>query len=147
MKLFNMLGKKKVIDETELLSELAQKNCATAIQFAKDFNKNLDYSEKSIEDLEEILDFYSNDIPTNKPTDSQIWSMAIIFGSYLGETMLKNGLWAKEYHWVKDNSLNLPLLIGKDGWQITPIDKVYKRLINGSIDNVVSFYKFALQKL
>ena len=116
---------------------------ATAIDYAKEFNKKLDYSPKSIEDLEEILDFYSKDIPVSKPTDNQIWSMSIIFGSYLGETLLKNGLLEKGYSWIKDGSSTIPLLIGKDGWHSTPIDKVYKRLVNGNEDDVVSFYKAA----
>ncbi len=123
----------------------AKRNSITAIDYAKDFNKNFDYSKNSIVDLEEILDFYSNDIFKSKPTEKQIWSMSIIFGSYLGETMLKNGLSEKGYQWGRESSSNIPLLIKADGWRITPIDKVYKRLVNGSEDSVVSFYKFAIE--
>jgi len=66
--------------------------------------------------------------------------MAIIFGSYLGEAILKTGLANKGYRWGKDNSSNVPLLIREDGSFITPNDKVYKRLINGKEDNIISFY-------
>lgn len=125
----------------------AKKNSLTAIDYAKDFNKEFDYSKNSIAYLEEILDYYSNDISKSKPTENQIWSMSLIFGSYLGEVMLKNGLSEKGYIWGKDNSSNIPLLIRSDGSYLTPNDKVYKRLVNGNTDNVVSFYKFAIEEL
>ena len=124
----------------------AQKMCATAIEYAQNFDKKLDFSENSIADLEEILDWYSKDIAVSKPTENQIWSMSIIFGSYLGETLLKNGLIEKGFAWGKEASSNIPLLIKDDGCYITPNDKVYKRLVNGSVDSVISFYQFATKK-
>lgn len=69
--------------------------------------------------------------------------MLIIFDSYLGETMLKIDL-AKKYKWKRDNSSDIPLLVNNDGDFITPIDKIYKRLINGKIDSILSFYKFVM---
>ena len=80
----------------------AQKMSAVAIEYAQNFNKKLDFSENSIADLEEILDWYSKDIAVSKPTENQIWSMSIIFGSYLGETLLKNGLTEKGFTWGKE---------------------------------------------
>ncbi len=125
----------------------AQKMCVSAIEYANEFNKKLDYSENSITYLEEILDWYSKDISISKPTENQIWSMAIIFGSYLGETLLKNGLTKKGFVWGKEASSNVPLLIKDDGSYLTPNDKVYKRLVNGSEDSVVSFYRFATKEI
>lgn len=125
----------------------AQKNSVTAIEYANEFNKKIDYSENSITDLEEILDWYAKDALTSKPTENQIWSMAIIFGSYLGETLLKNGLSEKGFCWGKESSSNIPLLLGSDGAFLTPIDKVYKRLVNGSEDSVISFYRFATKEI
>ena len=108
----------------------AQKMRATAIEYAQNFDKKLDFSENSIAD-----------IAVSKPTENQIWSMSIIFGSYLGETLLKNGLIEKGFAWGKEASSNIPLLIKDDGCYITPNDKVYKRLVNGSVDSVISFYQ------
>ncbi len=129
------------------LTIYAQKMCATAIEYAQEFDKNLDFSENSIVDLEEILDWYSKDIVVSKPTENQIWSIAIIFGSYLGETLLKNGLSEKGFVWKTEESSNVPLLIKDDGFYITPNDKVYKRLVNGSEDNVIFFYRFAKNEI
>lgn len=149
MGIFDRLKKSKqnTANKNNEIEILAKKNSATAVDYAKAFNKKFDYSQNSIVDLEEILDYYSNDISKSKPTENQIWSMSIIFGSYLGEVMLKNGLSEKGYRWGKDNSSNIPLLIGSDKSYLTPNDKVYKRLVNGNIDNIVSFYKFAVEEL
>lgn len=140
---FNRQKKKNNNNEIEIM---AKKNSATAIDYAKDFDKEFDYSKKSIVSLEEILDYYSNDISKSKPTENQIWSMSLIFGSYLGEVMLKNGLSEKGYLWGKSNSSNIPLLIKEDGSYITPNDKVYKRLVDGNVDSVISFYEFAMEE-
>lgn len=121
----------------------AIENSSTAIEFAMKLNKKLDYSYSSIKTLEEILDYYSNDISKSKPTENQIRSMALIFGSYLGEVMLRNGLSQKGYKWGYDNNSDVPLLISDEGY-ITPNDKVYKRLVNGKQDSVISFYNFVM---
>ena len=149
MGLFDLFKKKKQNDgdENAQVAAYAQKMCCGAVEYAKSFGKNFDFSENSITDLEEILDFYSNDISVSKPTENQIWSMAVIFGSYLGQTILKNGLSQKGYYWAKEGYSNIPLLICKDGGRLTPVDKVYKRLVNGCEDNVVSFYRFAISEL
>ena len=149
MGLFDMFKKPKQTanNMNHEWTDYAQKMCATAIEYANEFNKTLDYSENSIVDLEEILDWYSKDVSVSKPTENQIWSMAIIFGSYLGETLLKNGLSEKGFVWGKEPSSNIPLLIRNDSAYLTPNDKVYKRLVNGSEDSVISFYRFATKEI
>jgi len=139
--------KRKVNNINNEWAVYAQKMCVTAIEYANEFNKKLDFSENSITDLEEILDWYSKDIAVSKPTENQIWSMSIIFGSYLGEALLKNGLYEKGFTWGKEPSSNIPLLIKNNGAYLTPNDKVYKRLVNGSEDSVISFYRFATKEI
>lgn len=123
----------------------ARKNSDTAVNYAKSFQKKFDYSPNSINDLEEILEYYSKDISKSHPTENQIWSMALIFGSYLGEVMLKNGLFKKGFTWGEDDTSNIPLLFDDSGNYITPNDKVYKRLVNGIGDNIVSFYEVIME--
>ena len=149
MGLFNIFKgeKQNLKDTTDEWTVFAQKMCVTAVEYAKEFNKKLDYSETGIADLEEILDWYSKDIAISKPTENQIWSIAIIFGSYLGEALLRNGLSQKGFAWGKEASSNVPLLIKDGGSYLAPNDKVYKRLVNGSEDSVVSFYRFAVKEV
>ena len=59
-------------DNNNQWSLYAQKMSVVAIEYANEFDKKLDYSEKSIIDLEVILDRYSKDIPVSKPTENQI---------------------------------------------------------------------------
>lgn len=146
MGIFDRFNRQKKENNNNEIEIMAKKNSATAIDYAKDFDKEFDYSKKSIVSLEEILDYYSNDISKSKPTENQIWSMSLIFGSYLGEVMLKNGLSEKGYLWGKSNSSNIPLLIKEDGSYITPNDKVYKRLVDGNVDSVISFYELAMEE-
>ena len=140
MGLFSIFKKNKKNNEDDAFTNEIKGLSNTAVAYAREFNKQFDYSAESIESLEEILDYYSKDISVSKPTDNQIWSMSLIFGSYLGETILKNGFAQKGYRWGKEGTSRIPLLVCDDGWRVTPIDKVYKRLVNGSSDSVVSFY-------
>ena len=62
------------------------------------------------------------------------------FRLLFGEVMLKTVLPKKGYKWGTDNFSNIPLLVNADGSFVTPNDKVYKRLVNGKEDSVISFY-------
>lgn len=81
MGILDKLKKSNRVDSK--IEDMARKNSDTAINYAKSFQKKFDYSSNSIEALEEILDYYSKDLSKSSPTENQIWSMALIFGSYL----------------------------------------------------------------
>jgi len=149
---------KKLIKEVEILliqpnEKIIFRNCKTAIEYGKSFGKNLDYSESSIEDVEEILDFYSKDlnpgyvksfvrkVTGKKVTVNQIQSMATIWGVYLGEVVRIHS--SSNCNWFVENVFGdgeiLHLQIGQT--KAFPIDKVIKRLRNGPEDSIVSFYR------
>ncbi len=130
----------KVNSDSSKSKERVRKNSSIAVGYAKSFEKKFDYSENSINDLEEILDYYSKDVAQSKPTERQIWSMDLIFGSYLGTVMQENDRSEKCCALGKDSTSRIPLLVADTGPYITPIDKAYKRLVNGAKDNVCSFY-------
>ncbi len=136
-------------DITSTVNDLSVK----AVQYGKSFSKKLDYSERSLKDIEEILDYYYKDLKGNlirnifrkiknqQQTDSQIWSMATIWGVYVGEVMCKNN--QHRCKWVYEDGFGSgPFLHIKvdNNNRACPIDKVYKRLKNGAEDNIVSFY-------
>ena len=139
-------GKQTSKEECSGIVSNARKNSMTAVEYGKSFQKNFDFSEKSIGELEEILDYYAKDLLESRPTENQIWSMSLIFGSYLGEVMLKNGLSKRGYCWGIQNAGTIPLLMAGNEKYITPVDKVYKRLVNGAEDNVISFYQMAMEE-
>ena len=139
-------GKRISKEECSGIVSNAKKDSMTAVEYAKSFQKEFNYSEMSIGDLEEILDYYSKDLLESRPTENQVWSMSLIFGSYLGEVMLKNGLSERGYCWGIQNTGDIPLLMAGDEKYITPVDKVYKRLVHGTEDNVVSFYQMMMEE-
>ncbi|WP_187273848.1 hypothetical protein [Paenibacillus sp. N3.4] len=121
------------------MNEIIEKNCSTAVEYAVSFGHTLDFTDASIKKVEEILDYYANELSTSsaddKPTENQVWSMAIIWGSYLGETMVRNI--GEPCKWIYEEGEYL--LEAKEAIA-NPVGKTYKRLINGKEDNVYSFY-------
>jgi hypothetical protein len=114
-----------------------------ALDLAKQLNVDLDFSEGSIELLEMVLEVYHKGIPkgikkffSKGPSEHEISQMSKIWGAYLGETIIKN----LGGHWEISKSFDgaICLIIG-DG-EIYPPAKVYKRIINGSEDNVYVYY-------
>jgi len=146
MSLFNIFKKKSKYEQDV---EYAYRK---AIEYAKSFYKNLNFTKESIKDVEEILEYYANDLLQQKDTDepvteNQIWSMSLWWGVYIGETLRRNHL--KSYRWVNDDSVQgfMPILKKDDDWILYPVSKVYKRLTNGKEDSIISFYDVALKTM
>lgn len=124
-----------------------------AIQEAKNYSKELDYSEKSLQNVEKILDSINKYIKGNKiknlfrklrnqiPSESDIWSMATIWGVYVGEVMCRNN--QDRCKWMYEHipgSGSVLFILADNRYKANPLEKVFKRLKNGPEDNVVSFY-------
>ncbi|MGN7942277.1 hypothetical protein [Metabacillus sp. 22489] len=126
----------------EAIEEYLQSMGKKAIEYANSFDVVFTYSEKDVKDLEAILNYYSNDLKNtkDKPSKNQIYSMSLIWGSYLGELIIK--YINPKLSWVKEDVFGDGEIIHlQDGdTRIFPIDKVYKRLINGEVDSIISFY-------
>ncbi len=141
------------MEDNQQIKETINNLCGKAIEYAKGFSKSLDFSEASIKDVEEILDYYCKDLKRNpiknfirrtkkeKPTEKQIWSMATIWGAYIGEVICRMNpdkcKWVYEDEFGNGKFLHIKV---ENNNRACPIDKVYKRLKNGPEDNVVSFY-------
>lgn len=115
----------------------------TAAQYAKQSNINLDYSEKSIEQVESILGNYYEHLDEYAGEEGKetLWNIAVHFGVYLGETMLNTGLSEKGYRWNTDEGM--PVLKNDANTQISPVAKAHKRILNGPEDSVTFFYTVA----
>lgn len=114
-------------------------NLYKARKIAEDFNRIFDFTPGSIKDLEYILDYYSQDLKSDCFTEKQISELASIFGSYLGQVLLDQRYTEEGYGWSKGLDSSFPLL-KKDSLFISPIDKVYKRLILGPEENVLVYF-------
>lgn len=119
--------------------ELAERTVACAQQN----NINLNYSEKSIQDVDDILGTYYdhlNEYDGEKGADT-LWNIAVHFGIYIGETLLKLQLQDQGYQWQICDGL--PILKNNDT-ELSPITKAHKRILNGAEDSIKSFCNVAL---
>lgn len=109
-----------------------------AVAYAANSGIELDFSRESITKVEEILAVYYENISEYNDEDGKttLWNIAVHFGIYLGETMLRVSLREKGYEWYISDGL--PVL-KNDKNEISPITKAHKRILNGPEDSVKSF--------
>ena len=115
-----------------------------AVAYAAQSDIQLDFSADSFKKVDDILGSYYEHLSEYQGADGErtLWNIAVHFGIYLGETLLRLQLESQGYQWrVADG---LPIL-GKDaGNQMSPITKAHKRILNGPEDSVKSFCDIAL---
>lgn len=124
---------------TEKLEKEMQEACAEAIRLTDTyFNISLDFSEKSIGDIEAACDDVHYSMPGGK-TDKNIHLLMWYWGAYIGEVFRRNcgGHW--EY-WEDEYGKATALVSPKNG-AIFPRSKVDKRLKKGKEENLVEYYK------
>ena len=115
--------------------------CEIAVSEAKDFyGIELDYTPESINRLDELLENASQEKPLSERRRRCI---AVEFGVYLGETMLKNGMADSGWQWKGARIPNYTIEL-ESGVKLNPIIKVYRRLCNGAEDDVKSFYNVGI---
>lgn len=121
---------------SKTLDEKAKKIADQAVRHAQRFNITLDYSNESIEKVEQVLELLHEQSKKENITEEQYAEIANIYGCYIGSTLIKNlkrGTWEVE---PKNNGLAIE--INKE-YIFFPA-KVYRRLKNGSDENVIALY-------
>lgn len=115
--------------------EIADRAVASAAQN----NIQLDFSKESFEMVDAILDAYHQHLSEYQDEDGAktLWNIAVHFGIYLGEALLRLQLADQGYQWVIDDGL--PILQKDAGNQISPVTKAHKRILYGSDDSIKSF--------
>ncbi len=118
--------------------------CETVIKEAERFGKSFSYKEQDINDMEEILQSFYEYIQQVHSDEKNIWNVAVMWGIYLGQTIIENSNCTSQNEWKWKLEDNLPIIFKNDSYKMNPITKVYKRLLNGPEDNVKSFYDVAI---
>ncbi len=115
-----------------------------AVAYAAQNNIRLDFSAESFERVDDILEGYYEHLSEYQDEDGAktLWNIAVFFGIYLGEALLRLRLEAQGYHWRINE--RVPILEKDAGNQISPITKAHKRILNGPEDSVKSFCEIAL---
>lgn len=115
-----------------------------AVAYAAQNNIQLDYSAESCAKVDDILERYYERLSEYQDEDGAktLWNIAVHFGIYLGETMLRLQLNDQGYQWCVEDGL--PVIEKDAGNQMSPITKAHKRILNGPEDSVKSFCEIAL---
>ncbi|MBW7848822.1 MAG: hypothetical protein H3C41_12190 [Bacteroidales bacterium] len=130
------------MNETETTVSLAH----LAIQSARErFGKTLAFSENSLPDLEDMLNYAISQIDKykaeKKPTDKMIQRTAEVWGSYLGEVMIHE----LGGSWLISSQDRLSLLI--NGVEVDPIKYISKRMTGQESNSVPQFYSAVKEKI
>ena len=129
------------------IQEMMESAAGQAVAFAKEaIEMNLDFSEASVNYIEQILDsFHRGIIKQSNVTEEELENTAVVWGAYLGEVLRRNfnGEWVAE----GDGLYALNISDEKNNFKIFPINKVYKRLKNGLEDNVAFYFETFKQQL
>ena len=126
----------------ESVTAMAGAYAEQAVQKAREFNTQLDYSENSLIEVEVIL----AELARQVLEDDAVGETCKMWGSYLGEVVRRRfgGEWSVETYPGKQFA-TLTLSIG--GNKLFPTMKVHRRLTQGEDDNVWAFYKMIKARL
>ncbi len=126
--------------EDKGVQQVAEAYAADAIAFAKGvFKIELDWSDESIEIVEEILDVLHQDARKNSPPEDRIMGFAKGLGSYVGEVFRRNH--GARWGFVNLGDDSFPgLQAEKTEGLFWPWGKARNRIVNGEEDNVLLYY-------
>lgn len=130
------------------IADMMRAYAEDAIDFAKQLNVDLDFSEESLSKLDLILQRFHDGIPKgikkllNKgPSEEQRTQMSKMWGGYLGETIIRQ--FGGE--WIMSSAFENALAIKIKEIEIYPPAKIYKRILNGQEDSIEHYYKVLKQ--
>jgi hypothetical protein len=138
-----MLGKKQQEEGTyDDLTAMMADYAKQAVQLAeKQYRRHLDYSESSVDVLEEVVSQVAQAIkPGEEEQQVRLW------GAYFGEFLRKRylGEWIISTY---PGSASAVPTIEICGSRLFPLMKLYRRLTIGSDENLVTFYRMIATKL
>jgi hypothetical protein len=106
----------------------------------KQFRKKLDFSVRSIEQVEDMLgEIHENYVQTKN--EEGLFGLALIFGGYVGAVIKKDtgkGTWEKEHPDFGPEAF--PLYYDQKACWF-PVSWCYKRIMDGKGDDIVSKYR------
>ena len=116
-----------------------------AVRLGREFEIKLDYSERSLEEVERLLARFHDELTSANP-GSKLEEMSKIWGGYLGEVVRRRfgGEWSIDKYPAGDF---LIVSLNVNGARLFPSMKVHKRLTEGSSENIWSFYQAVRAKL
>lgn len=121
---------------------MAEAYSLDAIDHARsNFGIVLDWSDRSIANVEKILAQMSQDYVSSspKPSDDEVSTIAKGYGGYLGEVYRRNH--GGEWGLMTLNGDSFPAFKARSGSIFWPVGRVLNRIKNGAEDNVLFYYR------
>ena len=130
----------------EKVQKVAEAYALDACDFLRDhFRVTLDWSDKSIQQIESALDTFHGELQSAKPTPEKVMEFAKMFGSYVGEVFRKNH--GATWGFVEADGRRSPgLKAQKADLTFWPWSRVRSRLVNGAENNVWHYYEELLKQ-
>ena len=134
---------------------MMQSYAEEAVRMARQFNVELDYTEQSLEQVEQLLGQLHDELQNGNMIDSaappqldqqNVDEMSRIWGGYLGEVVRRRfgGEWTIEKYPAGDF---LIVTLNVNGAKVFPAMKIHKRLTNGAADDLLLFYRNVRDRL
>jgi hypothetical protein len=125
------------------VQKVAEAYSLDAVDMARQaFDKKLDWTDKSVSTVEDILDAMYKIRAKEKPSDEDVWTFAKMYGSYVGEAYRRNH--GATWGIVTFSGDSFPGMQTKGCVLFWPWGKVGNRLDNGPEDNVWHYYQALL---
>ena len=113
-----------------------------AVRAARQHKVNLDYSERSLEEVERLLGELHDELHSELASSSEqeLDEMSRLWGGYFGEVVRRRfgGEWAIEKYPAGDF---LIVTLNVNGAKLFPAMKIHKRLTGGADENLLLFYR------
>ena len=122
------------------IQQIAEASAQQAVGFAQgQLGIILDFSDESIRRLEGSLNRLHSSLKADRPSEEQVFSIAQMLGSYLGEVFRRNH--GATWGMVTLNGDRFPgMSRTSDGLEFWPWGRLRNRIINGPEDNVWHYY-------
>lgn len=116
----------------------------SAVKYAETKGYKLDFSEESINILEEyVIEDCRQELDKISADEELYTNWSITFGAYVGETLLRNNI--SKFLWHRDENNWCVLYNKESGTAVFPASKCYKRLKGNKEDGdgIDGFYKLS----
>lgn len=121
-------------------NDAAKSIAEDAIGYAMQNGIALDHTRESAQNVDTILGAWHDSLDKYDGDEGAktLWNVAVLFGTYIGEMLLRSGLAEKGFVWVEDDGIPILNIPGAQT-SVSPITKAHKRILNGVEDSMKSF--------
>ena len=125
------------------IQQIAEAYSLDMIDYAKQIGVELDWSDESIQNVEDIAEALHAAYRKDHPTPEQTEPIYKMIGSYIGEVFRRNH--GAEWGWVTLEGSRFPGMKVKADTLFWPWGRAQNRIIKGSEDNLWHYYQYLLE--